>query len=1038
MGLFDRRYRLGCLLLLACLGAAGAENLLSNGSFEGGVAPWRGAFGVDAAALQVTDPSSGAGAACLRFDCDGHLAGVDHPDLRLGREISRRGTYRLSALLRNDGVRAGGFGLRLYYYDAAGRFLAMQGGLGIATTTPAHGWQRYETRFGRDTANPMPAGAARLTVRFSFWSEDERPIGRVWLDDVRLERLAEAPLPAASTVPVALLWSEDAPAIAGGARAADLEGVLAGAGLEVRRVDTAALSRPGSLDEHNAAVLVLPYGPFYPAPLASSLTAFMAEGGLLVTLGTGALSAPLYPSARGWVPSASPLSGAAAVAVDFGSGWTLAEAAPEAGLLLEPAADGRSGVFHRDPPGAFAYRGTALPPMPAEDVIVAFEARGDAATPRLCLELRERDGSRWKAIVALTPSWQSYRLHMGSFVAYASEALGRSEGPIRPVAVDRLFVGMTAAMVDAGPGQFEMRSLRLEPAAVSTATVAGTPALAASEQEVARWFGAAAHLPPGRVPALSCFAPDAAAWRAERLEVPAGVPLPAPTSWRGALHGLSIGSPPAAVPPAAAGRGSLSAALRGNGTVERLVLLQTPRRWRTPGADAAAFFTFRDGPLAGGRWLCLGLPAPVVTGDAALAGLLQASLGLARSAVVSDGVQPRFRVADGAVVMDVVMRARAPAGRGAALPLGVRVSLGGREAWSRPAVVTLPGDPGAAAEAVVAAGIPVAGQDWLDLAIAVEPAAESLLLGPRGFRLAAREALRQIADTMVAAADDDGLLHGNSFIDNRGMRALLAAAVILDEPSYRRPALRWGRIMMERQRPDGGYRMGYGITSRGEECYVADGGEIAVAIARLAADSIGRQRQEFMASLDAYMAFRESFRVPTGGIGVGWCLTDYGRRPLTRLETPTRILAPELNTYTITCTLAAAYAHAALHGSRPLEHRAEADAMWLLPRVKALHGAAIESLQYAHALTTDPTQRAIYADAIERAFSATLREAGAAGSSWWLFGGSRSALDLGGLAYVLACLGDRATMAGSTSAMVRSGWSTSSSPSSVWTASCPA
>ncbi|NLF18595.1 MAG: hypothetical protein GX595_15290, partial [Lentisphaerae bacterium] len=653
MGLFDQRCRLGCFLLLACLGVAGAENLLSNGSFEGSVMPWRGVFGVDAAALHVADPASGEGAACLRFDCDGHLAGVDHPDLRLGHEISRRGTYRLSALLRNDGVRAGGFGLRLYYHDAAGRFLAMHGGLGVATTTPTHGWQRYETRFGRDTASPMPAGAARLTVRFSFWSEDERPIGRVWLDDVRLELLSEAPLPSAEGTPVALLWSEDAPAIAGGARAADLEGVLAGAGLAVRRVDAAALSRPDCLDEHNAAVLVLPYGAFYPAPLAAALTAFMAEGGLLVTLGTGALSEPLYPSERGWVPAANPRPGASALAVDFASGWALADAAPDAGLRLEPAADGRSGVFHRDPPGAYAYRGTALPPMPADDVIVAFEARGDAATPRLCLELRERDGSRWKAIVELTPAWQSYRLHLGSFVAYASEALGRSEGPIRPGEVDRLFVGMTAAMANAGPGRFEMRSLRLEPAAVSTAVVAGTPVLAGAEQEVARWFGVAAHLPPGRAPALSCFPPAAAAWRAGRLEVPAGVPLPLPSSWRGALRGLSIGSPPAAVPPAAAGRGSLSAELRAGGSIERLVLLQTPRRWRTPAADAAVFFAFRDGPLAGGRWLCLGLPAPAVTGDAALAGLFQASLGLAQSAVVSDGVQPRFRVVDGAVVMDV-------------------------------------------------------------------------------------------------------------------------------------------------------------------------------------------------------------------------------------------------------------------------------------------------------------------------------------------------------------------------------------------------
>jgi hypothetical protein len=33
--------------------------------------------------------------------------------------------------------------------------------------------------------------------------------------------------------------------------------------------------------------------------------------------------------------------------------------------------------------------------------------------------------------------------------------------------------------------------------------------------------------------------------------------------------------------------------------------------------------------------------------------------------------------------------------------------------------------------------------------------------------------------------------------------------------------------MLREQREDGGYRMGYGITAKGEECYVADGGEIA-------------------------------------------------------------------------------------------------------------------------------------------------------------------------------------------------------------------
>ena len=41
------------------------------------------------------------------------------------------------------------------------------------------------------------------------------------------------------------------------------------------------------------------------------------------------------------------------------------------------------------------------------------------------------------------------------------------------------------------------------------------------------------------------------------------------------------------------------------------------------------------------------------------------------------------------------------------------------------------------------------------------------------------------------------------------------------------------------------------------------------------------------------MAYRESFRVPTGGIGVGWCLTDCGQQPRVPLQEPTRVLAPD-------------------------------------------------------------------------------------------------------------------------------------------------
>ena len=225
---------------------------------------------------------------------------MDHPKLRLGHDLSRRGTYRLSAMIRNDGVKAGNFGLRLYFHDASGQFLAMVSGLSVGPGAAPHGWTRYETGFGRGTAAPLPPGAATLLVRFSFWADDGKPVGSVWLDDVVLEQTAEAPPPAPGTPPTALLWDDPALSTGSGPVAGGLEGALVAAGFAVRRVDTTQLAQAGGLDRTTAAAIVLPYGPSYPAALGTALPAFMAEGGLLVTLG-GAPSTPLSYSPHGWL-----------------------------------------------------------------------------------------------------------------------------------------------------------------------------------------------------------------------------------------------------------------------------------------------------------------------------------------------------------------------------------------------------------------------------------------------------------------------------------------------------------------------------------------------------------------------------------------------------------------------------------------------------------------------------------------------------------------------------------------------------------------
>ncbi len=1005
-----RRHRLRLLYLLAMLslasywsGAAGEVNLLRNGGFEDTVSPWAGGFGAKAEALRVSGADAAEGQGSVRFSCSGQVVALDHPELSFGRELSRLGTYRLSAMVRNDGVRLGHFGLRLYYRDAAGGFLAMGGGIALEAGTPVHGWKRYWTTFGQATASPIPPGAATLRVRFSFWAADEKPVGCVWLDDVVLETLALAPALAAGAAPPALLWDDPALAEVAGVVPVGLDQVLETAGFAVRRVSSDDLARLGGLDSSSVAAVVLPYGALYPGPLAPTLAIFLSEGGLLITVGAGALSLPLYASPYGWLPADAVAPDGTRVPLSLATGWEVTEAAPEDGWRLESAAPGQLGSFRTERLRQYAYVGMALPALPADDLILSFAARGDRLTTRLCLELREQDGSRWKAVIPLSPKWVQHRLHAGQFVSYANRKLGRGDSVIRPRQLACLLVGQTAAMIGPGPHRFELRDLCLEPAAVPTAAVAETPVFAGTEREVARWFGSAARL-PHRGSAMTCFLPASQPWEAGRLLAFAGVPGLPPETLKGGYAGLAVGVPEAAV---TAPSPDLATALRAARGLERVPILRTERRWSADAVDAAVLFLYREGPLAGSRWLCVGLERPAPAADTALASALAASLRLAQSAVLSDGLRPRFRERAGHILMDVLLLARRPSLEPLNLPLRVRVTWAGQTQVDRLVTASLLAPAGTVSECVLVEGIEVTGNDWQEMDIQADPVEVApTVLGPLRFRLAAREALRLIAEHMVSEAADDAKLHGYSFIDNRGMRVLLAAAEILGPKGYQETARRWGQAMLREQREDGGYRMGYGVTSKGEECYVADGGEIAVGIARLAAYSVGRERQALLRSLDAYMRYREEFRVPAGGIGVGWCLQDYGRRPVVPLETPTRVYAPELNPYTIGCSLAAAYLQARLLGSSRLEEQAAADGDWLMSRTAALHGAFIESFQYAHALATDRTQRAVYGDYIGRAFTAKMKEAGAASRSWWLSGGGRSALNLGGMAYVLARLGD--------------------------------
>ena len=113
---------------------------------------------------------------------------------------------------------------------------------------------------------------------------------------------------------------------------------------------------------------------------------------------------------------------------------------------------------------SYQYAGVKLGLLPAGGAVLVFDARGDDATPFLCLELQENDGSRWKRIIELSTSWREYRLHTAGFVPYATK--NRAADYFHPADAKVLSFGLFKQLGTAGPHRFEVRNLSIHQADV--------------------------------------------------------------------------------------------------------------------------------------------------------------------------------------------------------------------------------------------------------------------------------------------------------------------------------------------------------------------------------------------------------------------------------------------------------------------------------------------------------------------------------------------------------------------------------------------
>jgi len=1000
---------LALALILACAspGLCAAHNLLDNPGFELSRESWHSAFGT---AVTTDREVVHSGTFAMRLQVDGQTCGLDSDPLILGPDIDPSSTYRVSAWVRSGGVQRGEFGGRLYCYAVDGKVLAMHSFGVLPAGAKAGDWQQSSLTVGPDGECRIPDGTSRVVVRFSIWAEDGNCAATVWVDDVAFQRL----VPPVGVRPrwlargdqgSVVILRDDLPAAGTGSDPERIARLLTDRGFATTLATSEQFTEPGALDPEWVDLVILPYGGSFPAVARDAFMQYVRTGGSFLSLGGLPFERPMYRVDGEWVPAgvATPSPDApASVVADFDATipeWDLSHAGEGENVIpsmVEPGADGtpRGAALSFPDLAGFAYGGIAqgAGAPDAATSLLCFSAKGDAATTQVAVEVQETDRSRWKKVVRLTDEWRPFCIPASTFLSYATKDRGGPGDHLAPERVDRIYFGLTRGMVGGGSHTVCIDQVRwcrpkrepLPPVPPMRSAAEADPTVQAfgsdTAAQAAEWtlpiftplvrIGKATSLRADRNGWLAGVAPIEAELSGYEVRIPTALPPDDPKS-------LSIGG-------RRAGRYvSLLSAYDAAGN--RL------------GPIAGAFLPAGKAQLKA-VWACSGVD------NADLLQLLGPAAGdlLARVAEVAAGAPALSELdvdfsADERDATRLVVVGRARGREGRAATYHISLDAGERSCRLQDYEGKLPNRFHLALL-----------HDGVTVPYAFRIALESRALTDRSEVVVdPKDTLLRLVDWLVANQKPDGTFSGISFEDNRAARGLLGAFEITGDTRYRDAAIRWGQEMLRLQREDGGYRMGYGITKKGEECYVADGGEIAIAIARLTSYTEGTERQRFVDSLQAYMGYRESFREDNGAIGVGWCLQDYSKRPIMPLDTPTRIYAGEQNTYTIGCTLAAACAHAKITG-RPEDLRmALRDTEWLLSHYKSLSGAAMESAIWAHHYIADADLSRRIEDHLRESFYPRITNPEDRG---WLKGGGRSVLDLDGIAYWLKNVDQTAPM----------------------------
>lgn len=224
------------------------------------------------------------------------------------------------------------------------------------------------------------------------------------------------------------------------------------------------------------SLLVLPECRQFPAKGVPLVAAFLERGGHLLAVGGPPFETLLYPAEGDWQTREAML---AAVRpehdlVDF-SKVTLETAVhgtshPSDAAKYQILKDGVYAVVELEHPIGWETIGFPCQPAPADHNVLVFRVAGKGETQSLLIELREKDGTRWMAVVPVTMDERPVGVHADDFEYWRdslSQGRGAPEDRPRFDNLDRVVVGLALSHQPLGAGRYSFLVRRIATARLS-------------------------------------------------------------------------------------------------------------------------------------------------------------------------------------------------------------------------------------------------------------------------------------------------------------------------------------------------------------------------------------------------------------------------------------------------------------------------------------------------------------------------------------------------------------------------------------------